>query len=201
MKIFILGLVSTEVCPCFTPSWHVGLEGPGTETWSGQVHTAVGESCTSLHQNATDKVEWEASLDCAQPPLCFEGNRERRCVQLHPRMVSRAFTEVVHWTVFFFVVVFLVFGFCLFFFFCFCFWLLFSNHHLWLYGICSCVNLFNRKVLFPHVISAGYVCSYVPLRCIMHCCKSLHFNYIVVQCPMLSGTFSALGTYIAVHGQ
>ena len=98
MKIFILGLVSTEVCPCFTPSWHVGLEGPGTETWSGQVHTAVGESCTSLHQNATDKVEWEASLDCAQPPLCFEGNRERRCVQLHPRMASRAFTEVVHWT-------------------------------------------------------------------------------------------------------
>ena len=166
MKILILGLVSTEVCPCFTPSWHVGLEGPGTETWSGQVHTAVGESCTSLHQNATDKVEWKASLDCAQPPLCLEGNRERRCVQLHPRMASRAFTKVVHWTGFCF---FFLFFFCCFLFVCFflCFFFFFFlvvvfNHHLWLNGICSCVNLFNRKVLFPHVISAGYVCSYVP---------------------------------------
>jgi len=124
MKIFILGLVSTEVCPCFTLSWHVGLEGPGTETWSGQVHTAVGESCTSLHQNATDKVEWKASLDCAQPPLCFEGNRERRCVQLHPRMASRAFTEVVRWTDFVFFFFFVFVCFCLFvFFFVFVFFL------------------------------------------------------------------------------
>jgi len=32
----------------------------------------------------------------------------------------------------------------------------------------------------------------------MHCCKSLHVNYMVVQCPILSETFSELGTYIAV---